>query len=180
MTPVHLQNRSKRLKELAFTSLLFGFVNDPPSERDIDGWFSSQGSNIGLVCGVDNLVVLDFDKPSLFERWRNKNQPLVARTPVGKSPSGYHVLLRHGLPIASSSLHLGLQRAGHIKALGGYVVCAPSELNSGKAYSWLPGQSPFEADPQEVRNLAEVGLHPVSPLKRAYDGFLNRGSFEDH
>lgn len=178
--PVHLQRRDKRLKELAFTSVLFRFAQEPPDEKTIAGWFDADGVNIGLVGGVEGLIVLDFDKPSIFNAWRRRNRKLAAQTPICKTPSGYHVLLRRELPQVSSSLHFGFRRAGHTKSLGGYVVCPPSVLAVGGGYQWLPGHSPFDVDPQAIKHLADIGLAPVSPLKRAYDGLLGRGSFKDH
>ncbi|MEM7445550.1 MAG: bifunctional DNA primase/polymerase [Pseudomonadota bacterium] len=180
IAPLHLEHRSKRLKELAFTSILFQLALQAPDERTIARWFSGPGTNIGLVGGFKGLVVIDFDKPALYETWRRQHEPLVGATPVCKSPSGYHVLLRCDMPVLSSSLHIGLRRAGHIKALGGYVACAPTSLTNGAAYRWLAGQSPIESEPQPVASLTDVDLHPVSPLKRAYDRALGRGSFEDH
>ncbi|MEO1224054.1 MAG: bifunctional DNA primase/polymerase [Pseudomonadota bacterium] len=178
--PVHLQCRSKRLKELAFTSVLFQLALNPPGESAIAAWLSGRRANIGLVCGVNGLVAIDFDKPDLYAAWRRRHEAIVGATPVCKSPAGYHVLVRHGLPLVSSSLHLGFRRAGHIKALGGYVACAPTSLAHGGAYRWLPGQSPIDVEPQQVESLGDMGLYAVSPLKRAYDGMLGRGSFEDH
>jgi hypothetical protein len=123
-------------------------------------------------------MILDFDHPAAYDRWRRRNVALVAATPVAKSPRGFHVYLKSAGPTVSTSLHFGFQRAGHVKALGGYVLCAPSELRNGAAYQWLPNQSPFEVAPQTVPSLQSLGLLPVSPLKAAYDRLLHRGRFE--
>jgi len=106
------------------------------------------------------------------------NPKLAASTPVAQSPKGFHVYLRTVQPVISSSLHLGFQRAGHIKALGGYVVSPPSRLANGGIYQWLPGQSPFDLAPQTVENLRSLSVRTVSPLKEFYDRFMNRGGFE--
>ncbi|MEO1197822.1 MAG: bifunctional DNA primase/polymerase [Pseudomonadota bacterium] len=178
--PIHLSLRSKRLKELAFTSVLYQLAEEPPSEDTVAQWFSKGDSNIGLVCGVGGLIALDFDRPTMFQAWRDRHKTLVAKTPICRTPKGYHVLLTCKLPLVSSSMHYGFRRAGHIKALGGYVACDPCKLANGDAYRWLPGQSPDIIDPQTVGSLADVGLHPVSPFKRVYDDVLGRGSFKDH
>jgi hypothetical protein len=178
--PLHLSVRNKRLKELAFTSTLFQLAQTPPNGEMLAKWFNVGPSNIGLVCGVDGLTALDFDKPTLFKAWSDRNHQIASQTPICRTPSGYHVLLRCDMPLVSSSMHFGFRRIGHIKALGGYVACAPSRLESGGIYRWLPGQSPLDVKPQPVDSLAEIGLHPVSPFKRFYDGLLGRGSFKDH
>jgi hypothetical protein len=81
------------------------------------------------------------------------------------------------MPAASSSLHLGFRRAGHIKALGGWVVACPSVLADDSTYRWRPGQSLFHVEPQTVGSLVELGLHPASPHKRFYDRLRKRGTF---
>lgn len=178
--PIHLSFRNKRLKELAFTSVLYQLAQEPPDEHTLARWFRIDGCNLGLVCGVGGLAALDFDSPAIFQAWGDSNKALVTSTPICRTPKGYHVLLKCELPLISSSMHFGFRRAGHIKALGGYIACDPSTLYNGGAYRWLPGQSPATIDPQTVDSLADVGLHSVSPIKRIYDSLLGRGSFEDH
>jgi len=177
--PVHLQTRSKTLKELAFTGTCFHFAQQPPSRDMMAAWFAGFSGNIGILTGSHNLLVLDFDTVANFERWRDGREALVNSTPVAQSPSGFHVYLRSGQPVVSSSLHFGMRRVGHAKALGGYVVASPSILKSGGAYAWLPGRSPLETSPVLVEDLASISLLAVSPLKHVYDRMLGRGSFTD-
>lgn len=176
-SPLHLQTRQKYLKELCFDSILFQLSQHPPSTETLQHWFSKIGVNIGVVGGYMNLIILDFDKPTVYQCWKKKNPHLVAATPVAKSPHGFHVYLRTAGPTISSSLHFGFSRAGHVKALGGYVLCTPSTLKEGLSYHWLPGQSPLEVIPQTVENLASIGLMPSSPLKVGFDRLMRRGKF---
>jgi len=176
--PLHLQTRQKKLKELCFNSVAFQLSQQPPSAALLQRWFGGFEGNIGIIGGFQNLVVLDFDKPSVYQRWQRANKRLAAATPVAQSPNGFHVYLRTSEPMVSSSLHFGFQRAGHIKALGGYVISPPSKFNNGDCYRWLPGQSPFEVSAQTVKSLHGLSLQPVSPLKAFYDGLLNRERFE--
>jgi hypothetical protein len=126
----------------------------------------------------DSTLVLDFDNAAAYARWQRKNRKLTATTPVVQSPNGFHVYLKTKEPTISSSLHFGFRRAGHVKALGGYVLSPPSKFENGNSYRWLPGQSPFEIVPQTIGSLESLSLRPVSPLKAFYDRLLNRGGFE--
>jgi hypothetical protein len=176
--PLHLQTRQKKLKELCFNSVAFHLSQHPPPPETIKSWFNGFEGNIGIIGGYMNLMILDFDKTSAFQRWQSENHNLVSSTPVAKSPHGFHVYLKTVKPTVSSSLHFGFHRAGHVKALGGYVLSPPSELKDGYTYKWLPGQSPFEVAPQTIESLQGLSLLPVSPLKVVYDRLLNRGGFE--
>jgi len=175
--PLHLETHQKKLKELCFNSVAFQFSQQPPSAEIVRRWFTGFDGNIGIIGGYLNLMVLDFDSLSVYQKWRRANQKLVAATPVAQSPNGFHVYLKTLKPTVSSSLHFGFQRAGHIKALGGYVLGPPSRLGSGN-YQWLLGHSPFEVAPQTVESLQQISLAPVSPLKAFYDRLLKRGQFK--
>ena len=177
--PVHMRTRRKDLKELAFTGMAFHLAQQPPSREAVARWFDGFSGNVGILGGHGNLLILDFDDTRNFERRRREREALVRSTPVAKSPSGFHVYLRSAEPMVSSSLHFGLRRVGHAKALGGYIVASPSTLQDGSKYSWLSGQSPFDLQLAAVSSLAAVSLLAVSPFKHAYDRLLGRGYFED-
>lgn len=176
--PLHLQTRQKRLKELCFNSVLFHFSQHPPSTDTIRMWFDGFEGNIGIIGGYQGLVILDFDHPAVYHRWKEEHEELVSSTPVTKSPHGFHVYFKTAMPMDTSSLHFGLRRAGHVKGLGGYALCAPSTLRCGGMYNWLPNQSPFDVELQGVDPLQSLSLQPIHPLKRVHDRLLNRGFFE--
>ena len=176
--PLHLRSRTKDLKELAFRSVAYHYAQQPPDAATIRSWFESHGGNIGIVGGFNELVILDFDAPAIFESWRAEHVELCASTPLEQSPHGFHVFIRCRELRVSTSLHIGFRRGGHIKALGGYVVSTPSILKDGSSYSWLEGQSPFDVEPRSVDSLASLGIHPTSPLKRCYDRLFGRGGFK--
>jgi hypothetical protein len=176
--PLHLRARRKDLKELAFRSIAFQLSQKPPSSDAIRRWFANPSANIGIVGGYANLLVLDFDSAGGFQNWSRIHPELAGRTPLAKSPNGFHVYLRTKEPTISSSMYCGLRRVGHVKALGGYVVASPSTLDGGSSYMWVEGQSPFEVDPRTVGSLAEISLGAVSPLKHYYDRVLDRGFFK--
>ena len=177
--PVHLRTMRKNLKELAFTGVAFHLAQQPPDRETVARWFDGFAGNVGVLGGHANLLILDFDDPRHFERWSASRDALVQSTPVARSPSGFHVYLRSSGPIISSSLHFGLRRVGHVKALGGYAVASPSVLRAGSQYSWLPGQSPFDVSPAVIVDLASIALQHESPLKVVYDRLLGRGYFQD-
>jgi hypothetical protein len=176
--PLHLRSRRKCLKELAFGSLAYFYAQRPPDDAALRSWFASHDGNIGILGGFEQLVILDFDAPQVFDSWRAEHAGLCASTPVEQSPHGFHVFIKCRELLTSTSLHIGFRRGGHIKALGGYVVATPSVLKDGSGYSWLEGQSPFLVEPRMVEDLGSLGIHATSPLKRSYDRLLGRGGFE--
>jgi hypothetical protein len=177
--PVHLKNRTKSLKELAFTAIAFHLCQHSPDAATIRRWFDGEPSNLGILSGYRDLVILDFDREDCFERWQRRFGHLVRSTPVAKASRGYHVYLRCRQPMSSSSMHFGLRRAGHVKALGGYITAPPSRRGNGTRYQWLEGQSPYVVQPQSIESLGSVSLGAVSPLKHHYDRLLKRGTFID-
>jgi hypothetical protein len=176
--PVHLRSCAKDLKELAFTSIAYRYAQQPPDAATIRQWFEGHSGNIGILGGAGDLVILDFDRSDIFERWRATLSKLCASTPIERTPNGFHVFIRCPGARTSTSLHIGFRRAGHIKGLGGYAVTFPSTLADGARYGWLPKQSPFEIEPHPVADLGTLGIRPVSPLKEHYDRLLGRGRFE--
>jgi hypothetical protein len=176
--PLHLRSQRKDLKELAFGSIAFQLSQKPPTSGDIERWFRNFSGNLGILGGFSNLLVLDFDDAAAYRSWVRTHGAIASRTPMAKSPNGFHVYLRTREPMVSSSLHFGMRRVGHVKALGGYVVGSPSVLRDGSSYSWLENQSPFDIEPQPIDSLASLSLRPVSPLKHYYDRMRNRGFFE--
>ena len=176
--PLHLRTLRKDLKELAFTSTTFQLAQRPPGSGDIARWFRGFAGNVGILGGFSDLMILDFDDEAGYRAWLADHKAIVNATPMARSPSGFHVYLRTREPTVSSSLHFGLRRVGHVKALGGYVVGPPSVLKDGSCYSWVKGQSPFDVEPQVVDDLGSLSLRPVSMLKHHYDRLLKRGFFE--
>ncbi|WP_246684630.1 bifunctional DNA primase/polymerase [Mesorhizobium sp. B2-7-1] len=176
--PLHLRTLRKDLKELAFTSITFQLAQKPPTSGDTARWFRDFAGNVGILGGFSNLMILDFDDAVGYQAWLADHKAIANATPIARSPSGFHVYLRTREPMVSSSLHFGLRRVGHVKALGGYVVGSPSVLRDGSSYSWVKGQSPFDIEPRVVDGLGSLSLRPVSLLKYCYNRLLKRGFFE--
>lgn len=178
--PLHLSSRQKTMKELLFTGLAVSMVMRTPDQGTIEAMFGDPDANIGLVTGHKNLLVLDFDDPGAFRKFADAYAGLMREAPIVRSPDGWHLYVRTPAPLATSSVYRGMRRIGHVKSLGGYVVCPPSRLASGGGYTWENGHSVYEKAPPEIPDLSALGLSQVSPLKSAYDRALGRGGFADH
>ncbi|MFL5280095.1 MAG: bifunctional DNA primase/polymerase [Rhodopila sp.] len=102
---------------------------------------SEHGSdNIGLLCGVSGVTLVDIDDPALMSQMvaRYGETPLITETPSG----GMHLWYRHGgEPCGNLRTSEGLPV--DIKAKGGFVVIPPSVRTSGphagKPYQFLRG-----------------------------------------
>jgi Bifunctional DNA primase/polymerase, N-terminal len=175
----HFRTRSKQMKNLVFASLTTSLADFPPTKEEVGRWFQSGVCNIGLIGGFGNLAVLDFDDTRSYERFSAQNRTLASVSPTARTPDGFHVYVRSKDPMISSSLYCGMKRVGHVKALGGYVVCPPSVLSAGGRYSWAQGKSAFDCQPPLIPDLDSLGLSSVSLVKRLYDDALGRGGFVD-
>lgn len=108
--------------------------------RTIQDWFSVP-RGIGIVCGAvsGNLLVIDFDDPSLWSPWWEHaedelGQEFMSKLPVANTPSGgYHVFVRCDQPVTGNQkLATRKKNDGSIETLietrgeGGYVIAAGS------------------------------------------------------
>lgn len=117
----------------------------PGSKKPLERWREPENQytleeiadwkgNIGRVCGVDNVVVLDIDRPDLL----NKLGILPYDTYVVKTGSGgYHLYYeveeaKKVVIFDKENNHLG-----ELQALGTYVVCPPSVHPNGTPYTVL-------------------------------------------
>jgi hypothetical protein len=177
LPPYHAATANKHLKDLAYYSLAFNLALRPPSEADVARWFAGHSGNIGIIAGYRGLVILDFDDEEAFRHWQQKYSAIFGRTAAERTPRGFHIYLASPVPVLSTSLYFGSRKAGHIKGLGGYVVCSPSQY-AGPIYEWFAGQSPLDVLPARVADLSDVSIYQAGWLKRRYDGWLRRGLYE--
>jgi hypothetical protein len=95
-------------------------------------------ANIGVVCGLSGIVVVDIDDPSLVPGMLERfgDTPLITLTPSG----GAHLWYRMISPVRSRNLRSqGLEV--DIKADGGYVLVPPSfNPKLGRGYVFKCGQ----------------------------------------
>jgi hypothetical protein len=153
-------NAVKTRRKMAHTATAVTLAMRGVDQARVAEWFNQAGnqSNIGLVAGHNNLVVLDFDDERLFKRFAHRHASLCASTPVEKTPNGYHVYLRSDVEVFCTALYIDGHKAGHISGVGGFVTCAPSVLSDGRTYRWLPGQSFGEMQPMPIGSLATLGV----------------------
>lgn len=176
--PYHVSKGDKRLKDIAYQSLSFHLALEPPSEAEITKWFSAHDGNIGIVGGYRGLVSLDFDSDRGFERWSRHYPEVAMKTPVEKTPKGYHAYIRTETPVLSSSLYFKGRKTGHVKGLGGYIACGPSVVSSAPSYGWLPHRSPFDVELVMVPDLQAIAMYPTGWVRRHVYRLLGRGRFE--
>jgi hypothetical protein len=95
--------------------------------------------NIGVLCGLSNLTVVDVDDPTLADRMISRcgSTPLVTETPSG----GLHFYYRNSQEMCANLRNEGL--SVDVKARGGFVVAPPSIRPSGphegKVYRIIQG-----------------------------------------
>jgi hypothetical protein len=100
-----------------------------PSESDLVLWYGSGISNIGIVTGHQNLVVVDFDNCHAFDLWMATYGSRYASTYKVTSGRGWHLYYYiEDMPVYTMSW-IG----GEIKC-SGYVLAPPSIHPSGKPY----------------------------------------------
>ena len=147
--------------------------------QEVAGWFAAPNVGIGVVAGAvsDNLTILDFDRPGLYEEWAalaedNGQGELVNRLVWVETPSGgRHGYARCTEPVRGSE-KLARDEKGktliETKAEGGYVVAPgspPACHSTGKTYNLVSGNlnAVPVLTPQEVR-----ALHLLAGLFHAY------------
>lgn len=118
----------------------WGMWNRRPSETTIVSLVARIGrANIGIVCGLSGLTVVDIDDPSIVGLMIDRfgDTPIKIGTPSG----GTHLYYRHTDERSTNLRGDGL--AVDIKARGGFVVAPPSIRlqgpKAGERYRFLSG-----------------------------------------
>lgn len=131
----------------------------PRSKKPMEKWRDPQNQytleeladwdgNIGWLCGTENIVVLDIDRPDIVNELCIKFFDTRA---VKTGSGGYHLWYR--VPNAKkvvifdkTNTHLG-----ELQALGTYVVCPPSIHPNGTSYKVLnPDQEILDITQEEL------------------------------
>ncbi|WP_342832623.1 bifunctional DNA primase/polymerase [Candidatus Hadarchaeum sp.] len=113
------------------------FQKRKPTDAEIVRWFyNGKRHNIAIVCGSvsGNLVVLDFDDVSVYQRFfdakKIERETIVVRTGGGKR----HVYLRSTDPLPSFKVP---QIRLEVRSDGNIVVAPPSLHPSGSRYEFI-------------------------------------------
>jgi len=117
-----------------------------PSYTELVKWFSKPFVNLGVVTGWRNLVVVDFDNYTEYERWelwlsRRSIYRWMRQTLQVKTARGVHVYVMTAEPAQNAKLP-GID----VKAHGGYVLAPPSIHPSGARYEVLRGDLPIRVE----------------------------------
>jgi hypothetical protein len=98
-------------------------------------WRSCPGCGVGILA-PEEVLVLDFDDPTAWERLKGEH-PTLGGTPRQRTPKGgHHVFLRlpQGVRLSATVRKLaGVDLRGMGKA---YVVASPTRLADGRGYTW--------------------------------------------
>jgi hypothetical protein len=128
-------------------------------------WRSCPGCGVGILA-PEEVLVLDFDDPTAWERLKEE-YPTLGDAPRQRTPKGgYHVFLRlpQGVRLSATVRKLaGVDLRGMGKA---YVVASPTRLADGRGYTWeVPLVKPEDL-PQIPEDLLLRLLPPPPPAPR--------------
>jgi len=146
-----------------------------PQVGELAEWFYDDETtkNIGIVCGrvSGNLVVLDFDRKEVWDKWlkswdEGKWGSIYDATPVVETGQGHHVYLRTKSPVSKTKAN-GIDIQGE----GSCIVAPPSVHRSGKEYKFVNSDIDQIL---EIGNLSEVNIDlairpPSSPIDSKED-----------
>jgi hypothetical protein len=127
-------------------------------------WRSCPGCGVGILA-PEEVLVLDFDDPTAWERLKGE-YPTLGDAPRQRTPKGgYHVFLRlpQGVELSATVRKLaGVDLRGMGRA---YVVASPTRLADGRGYTWeVPLVKPEDL-PQIPEDLL-LRLLPPPPAPR--------------
>jgi hypothetical protein len=122
------------------------FQNKLPSDTQLTKWFSNPYTNIAVVTGWRNLVVIDFDTNTEYEKWalwiaKRRIYRYIRQTLTVRTARGYHVYVTTNQPAQNAKLP-GID----IKARNGYVLTPPSIHPSGAQYKIVSGDLPVRVE----------------------------------
>jgi hypothetical protein len=135
----------------------------------ITWWRSCPGCGVGILA-PEEVLVLDFDDPTAWERLKGE-YPTLGDAPRQRTPKGgYHVFLRlpQGVRLSATVRKLaGVDLRGMGRA---YVVASPTRLADGRGYTWeVPLVKPEDL-PQIPEDLLLRLLPPPPPPREVVVG----------
>lgn len=139
------------------------------SDDEITSLFGDKPVNIGIVCGYNNLMILDFDKAEAFFYWKELHPELFEGTIIQKTRRGYHVFLRikktpRKILLSNNFFVIGYKNneiVGQVLWKGYQVPVWPSFFFNGKQrynYSWLNKHAPWEVDVKDINSLENISI----------------------
>lgn len=139
-----------------------GLLDATSDAETVRAWWSeTPTANIGLNVGRSGLVCVDVDpRHDGDATWSELVSELgeeVSRTVASATGGGgsHFLYRRNGKHVRSVDGALG--PGVDTKSEGGYIVLPPSvHPDTGRAYAWVPGASPFDTDPAPLPKSLEV------------------------
>jgi hypothetical protein len=153
-------------------------TSDPATIRTM---WDGRPYNIGI--STDGLLVVDIDpRNGGAEHWQELREEmglgiletLTART--GGGGTHYFFLPPNGGLKVPPQLAPGVD----LKAVGGYVVGAPSVHSSGARYEWVNAEAPIDAAPAALLQLIERAARPKATSAGPAEGKIGKGGRNNH
>ena len=120
------------------------------TKKEVMAWRGQYSADWVMVCGKanNNIIVIDFDDPEIYEQYFSDFKKMLSRSPSG----GYHLYIKaKKLPEPSNGFGGFLI---DIKSQGSVCHIPPSEGND-----WIY----FESEPDEVKNSVEDWIESLLP-----------------
>lgn len=161
------------------------YRHSQPTEYDLLKWLGSNWQNYGVVCGWNNLAVIDFDEWDAYEIWKswfdllNKHGEVYPVPYTVKTARGAHVYVR--MPVGG----VNQKRRGVDVKFNGFVVGPESIHPSGKVYTAMNDEFcfpevfsldtllPVELFPYVIPDASTSRIEPIEMplLKKAENAF---------
>ena len=127
--PVGYRSKQPKVKWLAYTEQL-------PTQAELDNWFASDLTNIGIITGWRNLCIIDFDDMDVFMDWYSwatakggKAKDVALYSRMHRSARGVHIYI-----LSENTENMKLPKID-ILAHRKYALLPPSIHPSGTAYT---------------------------------------------
>jgi len=142
------------------------FQTRRPTVAQLRKWFAGDNS-LAIVCGdvSGSLVVRDFDRFDVYDRWADEYPELARTLPTVETNRGRHVYGR-----AKSPPRIVTLDDGELRGNGGYVLAPPSIHPNGQIYRWI---NPLNGELPPI-DLIQVGLLPCDTEDAADTGVHRR------
>ncbi len=158
--PISYKSKQPRVRWLPYTERL-------PESNEIDFWYASELSNIGIVTGWQDLTIIDFDDMAVFYKWakwadkaKGTARRVLSMSRIHLSARGVHIFVR-----CPGAENMKLPKID-VLAQRKYALIPPSVHPSGTPYR-------VERDviPLAVSSLSEVLPEKLlAAAKRASEG----------
>lgn len=129
-------------------------------------WKKWPTANIGINCGASGLLVVDLD--TYKDIYEGDDLELNEETVTGLSGGGgAHLFYKMEQCDTFGNSDKGIPDGVDIRGIGGYVVVAPSNHESGGVYQWELDYSPWDRQPSSIPPKLRTLLEAIQEAKRS-------------